>query len=416
VSEAGAGAQALHEAMSHLQNGELAAVGPAAFRALEAFTAANDRTGAAAAHQVAAIGAVGLGRFSEALNHVDAGIALRESTGDVEGVASLWQERMELCLRTGDLEAARAAAEAQVQTWEKTGDTEGLAHARHQLAQLLMELGDDGRAEALVQEALYALDPTAHARARSALHLLYSNLWILRGDTERALQQARTGLEMARSAKNRAAEIDALQQCGVVHSAAGEYPAARRALQEALVGRELLKDLPGRASVLRELANAELALDDADEAIDHLSYAARTLRQVGNVVGEIAMLQALAEAADAAGKTDAALAAATKLVTAAARTGDREAEAGAWFMLATRAAGAADLDTAARAFRTANEIQEVIGLSHEAAVSQGMLGQVLVARGDIEEGRALLEASLERLVALDSEAADTVREVLAELE
>jgi tetratricopeptide (TPR) repeat protein len=415
MSDGGAGAVALHEAMNHLQRGELASVGPAAFRALEAFTAANDRTGAAAAHQVAAIGAVGLGRFTEALNHVDAGIALRESTGDVEGVASLYQERMELCLRTGDLEAARAAAEAQVTTWERTGDTEGLAHARHQLAQLLMELGDDGRAEALVQEALYALDPTAHARARSALHLLYSNLWIQRGDKDRALQQARTGLEMARAAKNRAAEIDALQQCGVVHATGGEYPQARRALQEALVGRELLKDLPGRASVLRELANAELALGEVDEAIEHLGYAARTLRQVGNVVGEIAMLQALAEAADGAGKSEAALAAATELVDAATRTGDREAEAGAWFLLATRAAGAGDLATATRAFRTANEIQEVIGLSHEAAVSRGMLGQVLVATGNLVEGRAALEASLERLVALDSEAAETVREVLAEL-
>jgi tetratricopeptide (TPR) repeat protein len=401
--------------MSFLQRGDLASVGPAAFRALEAFTAANDRTGAAAAHQVAAIGAVGLGRFSEALNHVDAGIALRESTGDLEGVASLWQERMELCLRTGDLAAARTSAEAQVEAWQRTGDTEGLAHARHQLAQLLLELGDDGRAEAMVQEALYALDPTAHARARSALHLLYSNLWLLRSDPARALQQARTGLEMARAAKNRAAEIDALQQCGVVHAAAEEWPAARRALQEALVGRELLKDLPGRASVLRELASAELALGEASEAIGHLAYAARTLREVGNIGGEIAMLQALAEAADGAGRPEAALQAASELVEAATRTGDREAEAGAWFMLATRAAGAADLDTAVRAFRTSHEIQEVIGLSHEAAVSLGMLGQVLVARGELEAGRAALTASLVRLDAFGSEAADTVREVLAEL-
>ena len=416
VSEAGEGARALHEAMSMLQKGDAAGVSGRALAALEAFTAANDRTGAAAAHQVAAIGCIATGRLTDALEHVDAGIALRESTGDIEGVASLWQERLELCLRTGNLPAARQAAEAQVEAWSRTTESEGLAHARHQLAQLLLEMGEDGQAEANVQEALYALDPTAHARARSALNLLYSNIWLLRGDRDRALAQAREGLDMARAAKNRAAEIDALQQCGVVHAASKELPAAQRALQEALVGRELLKDLPGRASVLRELAGVELAAGDLEGAMEHLDYAARTLKEVGNVGGEIAMLQALAEAADNAGKTDVALEAATRLCDAARRTGDREAEAGAWFMLATRAAGSQELGQARRAFQMANEIQEILGLPHEAAVSQGMLGQVMAAAGDVAAGRALLQASLVRLEALNSEAADTLREVLAELD
>lgn len=415
MADAGEGAKALHEAMTALQRGELPRVRTLALHALEGFTADNDRTGAAAAHQVAAIACLGLGALGDAIQHVDAGIVLRSSTGDFEGVASLWQERMELCLRAGDLGNARLAAEAQVAAWQQTPESEGLAHARHQLAQLLLELGEPDAAEAVVQDALGALDPTAHARARAALLLLYSNLWLARRDPVRALGQARAGLEMARAAKNRAAEIDALQQCGVVHAAAEEWAASRRALQEALVGRELLKDLPGRAAVLRELAAAELALGQIDDAIDHLGYAARTLAQVGNVGGEIAMLQALAEAADGAGRPAVALDAARDLVAAARRTGDREAEAGAWFMLGTRAAGQGELTTAAEAFRTAHEVQEVIGLAHESAVSQGMWGQVLAAAGDTEGARAALGASLARLDALGSEAADTVREVLAEL-
>ena len=64
----------------------------------------------------------------------------------------------------------------------------------------------------------------------------------------------------------------------------------------------------------------------------------------------------------------------------------------------------------------ANEIQEILGLAHEAAVSQGMLGQVMAAAGDVAGGRLLLQASLARLEALNSEAADTLREVLAELD
>jgi len=49
-------------------------------------------------------------------------------------------------------------------------------------------------------------------------------------------------------------------------------------------------------------------------------------------------------------------------------------------------------------------------------VSAGMMGQVLVAAGERDEGLALLRGSLGQLDALGSEAADTVREILAELE
>jgi hypothetical protein len=45
-----------------------------------------------------------------------------------------------------------------------------------------------------------------------------------------------------------------------------------------------------------------------------------------------------------------------------------------------------------------------------------MRGQVLVAAGDADEGLALLRGSLGTLEALGSEAADTVREIIAELE
>ena len=121
------------------------------------------------------------------------------------------------------------------------------------------------------------------------------------------------------------------------------------------------------------------------------------------------------QAPASASRSPVRVAAATSSVAAAAKTGDREAEAGAHFMLASRYAAVGDLPNAAKEFKVANEIQEILALPHEAAVSQGMLGQVLVARGDVAEGKAALEASLVRLVALESEAADTVREVLAEL-
>lgn len=413
--DAGPGARALHEALRALQTGDMDTAHACATRALDGFSMAGDRTGTAAAHQVLAITSLAAGRPDDSLAHVDAAIPLRESTGDTEGLSSLWQERMELCLRMGRIDEAQRSAEAQVQVAARGPDKEGHAHALHQLAQILLQSGDDGGAEVAVNEALYLLDPGTMARARSALHLIYSNIWLARGNADRALDQARQGLQMARAAKNRVAEIDALHQCGVVHAAAGENPAAKRALEEALVGRELLKDLEGRASVLRELAGVELAMGEGNEALAHLRYAVRTLRETGNVLGEIAMLQTLAETADHFQQPAEATAAARELVDAAGRVGDREAVAGAYFMLATRQAGLGELGEAAEAFRTANEIQEVLGLAHEAAVSQGMLGQVLVAGGSVPEGVALMRTALSRLEALNSEAADTLRAVLDEV-
>lgn len=414
MSDAGIGAARLHAALQALQQGDAAGAERAATEALAAFGSATDRTGAAAAHQVLAIVCVSQNRLDEAASHVDAAIPLRASTGDIEGVASLWQERMELALRTGDLAGARLAAEKQVEVWAQGGDKEGRAHAIHQLAQLLLQLGDDGRAEALVGDALFFLESPAFARARAAMHLLYANIWLAREDPERALAQARAGLQEARTAKNRAAEVDALQACGVIHAAAGDYPPARRALQEALVGRELLKDAEGRAHVLRELGGVELAMGEIDEALEHFDYAARSAGESGNVVGEVTLLQLLQTTADERERPDAALAAARRLVDAAARTGDREAEAGAHFALATRLVGLAELGAAEAHFTTARDIQEVLGLPHEAAVSAGMLGQVFVATGRRSEGVLLLEASLARLEALGSEAAEVVRDILAE--
>ncbi len=414
MSDAGIGAQHLHRALAALNAGDSPAAHDAAMEALHAFGGETDRTGAAAALQILAIVAVAQGRFEEALGHVDAALPLRESSGDIEGVAALWQERMELCLRLGELDDARKAAEMQVAAWARTSDREGSAHAHHQLAQLLLQLGDLDAAEATVQDALFNLAEPSWARARSALRLLYGNIWLARGDHARALAQARQGLDEARSAKHRPAEIDAIQACGVIHAAAGEYPPALRALQEALVGRELLKDQEGKIHLLRELAGVELAVDKIDDALEHFDYAARLLADGGDVVGEITVLQLMQTTAEERERPDAALSAAHRLLAAASRTGDREAEAGAHFALAARLAGMGALDEAQKHFRTARDTQEVLGLPHEAAVSAGMLGQVLVAAGQRDEGLRLLRSSLTRLEAMQSEAAEILRDVLAE--
>jgi tetratricopeptide (TPR) repeat protein len=416
MTDTGPAAQKLHAALTALQANQPEAARTAAEEALEGFSLANDRTGAAAAHQVLAITHIMADRIEFALAHIDAAIPLRETTGDWEGVASLWQERFELSVRTGDLASARMAGEQQVAAAEKSGDREGLAHAVHQLAQIALQQGDDAAAEQLIQKGLWALDNQGTERGRAALQMLYASVFMHRRELDRALSHARQALDLARQAKSRQAEVDALQHIGTVHALRGEFDTARKVLEEVLVGRELMKDVEGRANVLRELAGVELSLGLADEAFGRLRYAVRTLREAESWIGEITVLQLIQALADEHGRPAEALSAATDLVDAAARTGDREAEAAAHFALATRLAGEGDLAGARGRFGAAHDLQQALGLAHEAAVSAGMMGQVMVASGEADEGLALLRGSLGQLDALGSEAADTVREILAELE
>lgn len=416
MSSTGVAAQKLHEALSHLQRGQMAAAGEAAGGARDAFAAEGDDTGTAAALQVLAMSAAAGGDFIGAIAHVDAALPLRERTGDQEGIASLWQERFELCLKCGDMGGARTSMEAQYAAHEKAGDREGAAHAMHQLAQVLLQEGEVDAAEELVQQGIFRLEGPSGARGRAALHLLYANIWVVRNDGERAMRHAREALEIARGARFRPGEIDALQQIGSLHAAQSEWQAAQRALEEALSGRELLKDLDGRAHVLRELAGVELALGRVDEAVDRLAYAVKSVREAGNVMGEITLLQVLQSVADEHLRSDLALQAAHDLIAAAERTGDQEAVAASHFALASRLAGEGDLVASREEFTRTLALQTMLGLEHEAAVAQGMLGQVVAAMGDGAEGKRLITESLAVLDRVGSEAAEPLRAILAELD
>lgn len=416
MNSSGPAARSLHEALSALQQSNMPQAGRAALQALEAFLAVDDPTGAAAAHQVLAMVAASRDDYGGAAAHVESAIGLRERTGDVEGVASLHQEMFELCLRAGDLPGARRALEAQKGAHERAGDREGVAHTLHQLAQVLLQSGEVAEAENYVQEAIFSMQGPQGARARSALQLLYANIWVKRGDPERAMRHAHEGLELARSARFRPGEIDALQEIGTLYAAMGEWDLSRRTLLEALNGRELLKDLDGKAHVLREIAGVEFATGNIDLAFEHLDYAVRTVRETGNLIGEITLLQLVQSSAEEYEQPEIALKAALDLVKAAEALQDPESIAAAVVGLAQRYASIGNLPAARAGFERANLIQQELGLVEESAVSEGMLGQIVVAMGDVAEGRAMLEHSLEALRRLGSDAADMVAEILAELE
>ena len=402
-NDTGAAARTLHEALTLENTGRREEALRAAERALELFGAAGDRTGCAAAHHLLFALKSGRGDLEAADAHLVSALSLREDTGDREGVASLHQQRFALAVRRGDGAAAREASEALLAACVDIGDREGHASAIHQFVQFLLHEGDLARARELVEQGMWLTDRAGEERGRSALTLLAGQIDMGEGNLERALRRTQEAAALAQRARKRPALVEAQNQLGVMFAACGRLGEAREALEAALDGRELLRDLEGRAATLRELAGVEQALGMTDEALGRLDYAARTWAELGNPGAQATALHVACTLADEADRSERALALGERLVGACEALGDAEAAGSAWFAQGTRRAQRGELDEAASAYRRASERQAAALCWEPYAVSLGMLGQVLAALGRQEEALQTLATARARLAALGSE-------------
>lgn len=398
--DTGEAARHLHRALTLQQRGERGAAGAAARAALEAFSQAGDPTGTAAAHHLLFVLDTERGALEEAEAHLSAALALREASGDREGLASLHQQRFALAVQRGDAAAAREASEAVLAAYEAIGDRENQAAAIHQLAQFLIHAGELERARELLERGMWLTDRAGEERGRAAILGLLSQVDMAAGNTARALARSREAVSVAGRGGKRQAAIEARANLGTLLAATGELEPARRVLEEVLDGRELMRDLPGRADTLRELAGVEQALGLTGEALGRLDYAARTWAELGEPGGQATALHAATALADEAGRLEDALRYGERLAAVCEAMGDEEAAGAAQFTLGTLWTQRGDLSAAAERFRAAAAHQAAAGAAEARGVSLGMLGQVLHALERPEEAEAVLaeaEATLEAI-------------------
>ncbi|MCK6516600.1 hypothetical protein L6R46_16295 [Myxococcota bacterium] len=405
----------LHEAVTRERAGDYERALRAAQEALSGFATARDRTGSAAAHHLLAILHAHVGRPDKALEHLDAAAPLRESTGDWAGLASLHQMRFEVALGLGNYSGCRAAAESMLAALSKVGDRSGQASALHQLAQILVGSGQVQDAQSLVEQGLWLTDGVGEERGRSAFLLLAAQVDQLTGSSDRALLRCREALRLARSANSRPAVVDALHQLGVQLAVAGRLDESAERLEEALDGREVLRDLNGRGATLTELAAVEERLGRLGDAIGRLRYAARTYHELDQPSGALEALHRAAEIALAANRGDEALQLSSEQLHVAETSGDPAATAAASFVHGARLARLGQTAASAEPFRRAAALQRSLGLPEAAAVSDGMLGQVLLAEGQVNEGAALLQGAYKTLRAMGSPNADDLHELISAL-
>ncbi|MCB9759197.1 MAG: hypothetical protein H6739_05115 [Alphaproteobacteria bacterium] len=405
----------LRDALSHEQAGRFEEARADAEAALEAFTEAGDRTGAAASHQLLANLLLETGALAAAMAHLDAATPLRESTGDREGLAALLQARFEIAAHLGDPGRLQADGVRLVRLYEQLSDRPGEARALHQLAQVLIELGRPLDAVPLIERGLWLTDRAGEEQGRSAFLQLQARVDVAEGRQERALRQAREAARIARQAGRRQILVDALYQLGLLQHQAGALAEARASLEESLDGRELLRDLEGRAATLAALGRVEAAMGLGREAVERLTYAARTWAELGEPGQQLEALHEAGETALSVGAVDRALAIAHQQIAAADALGDDTMRAAAWQVAGTRQISVGQLEEAAVSFARCAERRAAAGQPAAQGVALGMLGQILAALGQHELAVHAVERGVALLRATEPSAAAELEAILDEL-
>ncbi len=412
---AGRAARLLHGAL--LKEGE--GDGPGAMadarQAFQLFQQGGDRTGCAAALQLQAILHANHGHLGPALEALNAAIPHRQETRDHEGLASLHQERFALAIRRGDRELAREASQAMLAAFERVGDREGQAQGIHQLVQFLIQAGELDTSDELLGRGLWLTDRAGEERARSALILLQVQADLARGLHARALARCQDAVRLAEQARNRPALVEAWHQLGAVHAVAGDLDQSQQAFEQALDGRELLKDLEGRAATLAELARVEQGLQRHQSAADRLAYAARTLAELGLPEAQASALGEAIEAAAAGGHLEHALRLGEELAALYLSVDAHEARGQVLFLNGQRRVQTGDLEGAGRDFRVAAEVLDKAQCPESRGIVLGMLGQVEHALGRLDEAQTTLTEAERVLTAVGSGALAELAPILAEL-
>ncbi len=403
-ADTGAAMRLLKEAFELEEQGHYGPALDKALAALEGF--GEDRTGAAASLHLAGVLNVHLGRHEQAAEQLEAAVPLRVSTGDLEGLASLHQQRLELALSRRDLSLAERAAADLLAVHSQGGDKAGESSARHQLAQILLAEGHAEQALSHVERGLELSAGAGEEPVHVGFLLLACRVEQSRGMQGRAEQISLQAVSLARRVGKRAVLVDALLQRSVF--VPGEE--GRALLEEALDGTELLRDLPRRAVLLGRLAQVEAGLGKHRAAVDRLRYQARTWGDLGNREDQLEALHAASSMAESAGEAALALQVAKELVEACKIARHPGALAAATFLLGHRQLAIGDLNAAAAAFRASAHVQP---LPEARGVALAMLGQVLVAAGLPGALRALQSA---RGLLAGTDQAAQIDELIAEVE
>jgi DNA-binding SARP family transcriptional activator/predicted ATPase len=276
---------------------------------------AGDSVGAAEQHKLAAEHAAGLHAHADALDHLEAALALGSPD-----VAALLERIGDLRTLLGDYGGALSSYESAA----AQSDPAALAAIEHKIGGVHERRGEWERAEARFVAALEAapaeeLGLRARIQGDLALTLHHS------GDTERAATRAQEALELAEAAADARAEAQAHNMLGVLSRHEGDPGVAREHLERSLERARELGDPEGEAAALNNLALVERDAGELDPALELTEKALALCADYGDRHREAALENNLADLHHAAGREDESMAHLKRAVAIFSEVGADEA-------------------------------------------------------------------------------------------
>lgn len=272
---------------------------------------AGDQAGAAEQHRLAAEQAVSVHAHADALEHLEAALALgipdaaaaherigdlRTLIGDYAGAlasyeaatafgdpdarATVEHKAGEVHQRRGEWERAEARFTAALEA--AAPDASGLrARILADLGLTAHDAGQTERAAELAQEALGLAESAADRLAETQAHNILGVIARSTGDVHRALDHLRRSLDLARELGDGPAEAAALNNLALVQRDAGDIAEALELTEQALALCSIYGDRHREAALENNLADLHHATDDDEEAMNHLKRAVALFSEVG---------------------------------------------------------------------------------------------------------------------------------------
>lgn len=255
---------------------------------------AGDLVGAAEQHRVAAEHAASVHAHADALEHLEAALAL-----GLPDAAAAHERIGDLRTMTGDY----AGALSSYETAEAFVEPQDRARVEHKCGNVHQRRGEWERAEARFSAALESLPGTAtglHARILADLGLTRHRV----GDPGRAAELAREALGLAEAAGDLQAEAQAHNILGVISRGDGDRAAASEHLRRSLDLAGELGDGPAEAAALNNLALVERDAEQYDDALALTTRALLLCARYGDRHREAALENNLADLHHALGDED----------------------------------------------------------------------------------------------------------------
>jgi len=257
--------------------------------------------------------------------------------------------------------------------------------------ELLARRADQLRVLAQARENADELgEPGPRARAYACMAHTYA----FTGEAAKAEEEAKAALALAREAKDRKWEGNALNLLGVLAFRRGEFPVAAERWREALVIRREIGDRRGEASSLQGLGGAMPMIGEGEKALDTLQEALAISKDIGDRRVECVILNNIAVSLDDSLRVEEALERFDQAIRISRELGAATQEAYQLCNMGHSYSVLGQVDKAKSCFERALGLFRALDNPNGELATLILLGKVLAAFGDHGTARENLEAAL----------------------